>query len=207
MIKFYMKNNTKKRLNLNQENKKININKKIFRQVCIKRLQKASSFSKIQKDKQIIKKLQILIKDKKPKNILAFIPLKNEPNILPFINKNRKKYNIFVPFMEGVSFKIVKFRLPLRRKKFSIKEPPNSFIKNKKIDLAIVPVLGVDGDYRRIGFGKGMYDRFFAKLSYYPIIIFVQIEECLIKKSICDLHDIKADYYITPKKILKIKRQ
>ncbi len=206
MIKFYMKNNTKKRLNLNQENKKININKKIFRQICIKKLQKASSFSKIQKDKQIIKKLETLVKKERPKNILAFVPLKNEPDILPFINKKRKKCNIFVPFMEGVSFKIVKFRLPLRQKKFSIKEPPNSFIKNTKIDLAIVPVLGVDGDYKRIGFGKGMYDRFFAKLSYTPVIIFVQIEECLIKKSICDSYDIQADYYITPKKILKIKR-
>ncbi len=206
MLKFVLKNHTKKRLNLNQENKKTNLNKKFFREFCLDRLKKASRTGKKTKDKKIVKNLEKIFDLYEPKNILAFIPLKNEPNILPFLNKGRKKYNIFVPFMEGVSFKIVKFRLPFRRKKFSIKEPPNSFLKHPKIDLAIVPVVGVDGNYRRIGFGKGMYDRFFAKLPYKPIIVFIQIKECFTKKPICDLHDVKADYYITPEKILEIKR-
>ena len=33
------------------------------------------------------------------------------------------------------------------------------------IDIAIVPAVGVDGNLQRIGFGKGMYDRFFEKLQ------------------------------------------
>ncbi len=206
MLKFDLKNHTKKRLNLNQENKKTNLNKNFFRQICMEKLKKAAISGKHAKDRAVIKKLEKVFKKYKPKNILAFIPLENEPDILPFLNKKRKKYNIFVPFMEGVSFKIVKFRLPLREKKFSIKEPPNSFVKHPKIDIAIVPVIGVDGSYKRIGFGKGMYDRFFEKLPYKPIIVFIQLKECFIKKQICDLHDIEADYYITPKKILEIKR-
>ncbi len=206
MLKFDLKNHTKKRLNLNQENKKTNLNKNFFRQICLKRLKEAALSGKRAKDKKVIKQLEKILKIHKPKTILAFIPLQNEPDILPFISKKRKKYNIFVPFMEGVSFKIVKFRLPLRQKKFSIKEPPNSFIKHPKIDLAIVPVIGVDKNYKRIGFGKGMYDRFFEKLPYKPITVFIQLKECFIKKPICDSHDIEADYYITPKKILEIKR-
>ncbi len=191
---------------MNQKKEYEKLNKKIFRQHCKEVLKNASKNAKIQKDKQIIKYLEKLLKIEKPKNILVYIPLKNEPNIAPFISKNRKKYNLFVPFMEGVSFKIVKYRLPLRQKKFQIKEPPNSFLKETKIDLAIVPVVGVDGDYRRIGFGKGMYDRFFSSLSYKPKIAFVQIKKCFTKKRICDLHDIKANFYITPEKFIKVKR-
>ncbi|MCD8477422.1 MAG: hypothetical protein LRY68_05525 [Sulfurospirillum sp.] len=45
--------------------------------------------------------------------------------------------------------------MPLERKIFNIKEPKNSFAVKPKIDLAIVPVIGVDGALKRIGFGKG----------------------------------------------------
>ena len=191
---------------MNQKKDYTKLNKKIFRQECKESLQKAAKNAKIQKNHKIIKHLEKLLKIVKPRNILIYIPLKNEPDITPFISKYRKKYNFFVPFMEGVSFKIVKYRLPLRPKKFGIKEPPNSFVKKTKIDLAIVPVVGVDGDYRRIGFGKGMYDRFFSSLSYRPIIAFVQLKKCFTQKHICDRHDIKADYYITPENFIKIKR-
>ena len=107
--------------------------------------------------------------------------------------------------MEGVSFKMVKFRLPLLKKKFGIKEPNNSLFKLAKIDIAIVPILGVDKNFQRVGFGKGMYDRFFNKLKYKPLIIFVQLDKCFINQNICDVYDIKCDYLITPKEILIIR--
>ncbi|MBL0702527.1 MAG: 5-formyltetrahydrofolate cyclo-ligase [Sulfurospirillum sp.] len=139
-----------------------------------------------------------LIKKDKYKNILLYIPLSCEVDTMQLIKKIRPKINLYVPFMEGVSFKMVKFRLPLFRKKFNIREPNNSFARVPKIDLAIVPVLGVDGACKRIGFGKGMYDRFFESLNYSPKIIFVQLVECFTKELICENYDIRADIYITP---------
>ncbi len=62
----------------------------------------------------------------------------------------------------------------------------------------IVPVVGVDGDLRRVGFGKGMYDRFYATLKRRPVVVFVQRKKCMTKERICDAYDIEADYYITP---------
>jgi 5-formyltetrahydrofolate cyclo-ligase len=100
--------------------------------------------------------------------------------------------------MEYDSFKMVPFRLPLTPKKFGIYEPGNTNLKIKKIDVAIVPAVGVDGEGRRVGFGKGMYDRFFARLKHKPYIIFVQSRLCTTSKYICDEHDIKADLLITP---------
>jgi len=101
--------------------------------------------------------------------------------------------------MEGESFKMVPFRLPLIEKKFGIFEAGNTLRNINKIDIAIVPAVGVDGNFQRIGFGKGMYDRFFAKLKKRPYIIFVQPELCYTKKLLCDDYDVVCDLLLTPK--------
>ena len=100
--------------------------------------------------------------------------------------------------MEGESFKMVPFRLPLKKKKFGIYEAGRSLRDIKKIDIAIVPVVGVDGNLQRVGFGKGMYDRFFAKLKKKPYTLFVQLEFCYTKELICDSYDVSCDLLLTP---------
>ena len=168
-----------------------------FRKSCIKRLKFTSVISKYYKDKIVIKKLENFINRSKSKNILLYIPLGIEVDVKPLINKLRKDRNVYVPYMEGDSFKIVKYRLPLQKKKFGIKEPNNSFIKPQKIDLAIVPVVGVDAIGKRIGYGKGMYDRFFSRLSYKPTLVFTQLILCKSDKILSESYDIQADYIIT----------
>jgi len=100
--------------------------------------------------------------------------------------------------MVGESLKIVPFRLPLNKKKYNIFEPNNSNIK-VKIDLAVVPIIGTDLTFRRVGFGVGFYDRFFASLDYKPKIIFTQLCLCQTKTTLTQIHDIKSDYIITNK--------
>ena len=168
-----------------------------FRKSCIKRLKFTSVTSKYYKDKIVIKKLENFINRSKAKNILLYIPFGIEVNVNPLINKLRKNKNVYVPYMEGDSFKIVKYRLPLQKKKFGIKEPNNSFFKAEKIDLAIVPIVGVDAIGKRIGFGKGMYDRFFDRLSYKPTLVFTQLILCQSDKILSESYDIQADYIIT----------
>jgi 5-formyltetrahydrofolate cyclo-ligase len=105
--------------------------------------------------------------------------------------------------MQGESFKMVPFRLPLKKKKFGILEAGNTLRNINKIDIAIVPVVGVDGNLQRIGFGKGMYDRFFAKLKKKPYTIFIQPKLCYTNKMICDSYDVACDVLITPDKIMR----
>ena len=169
-----------------------------FRKRCIERLRFSCKKQKIKKDKFISSKIFELIKLHKPKRILAYIPLEMEVNILPLINKLRRKKicEVFVPYMEGKTFKAVKYRLPLKRKKFNIKEPNNSMLK-AKIDLAIVPIVGTDETNRRVGFGRGMYDRFFENLKEQPIKIFTQLTLCKSDTQVTFSHDIKADFIIT----------
>jgi 5-formyltetrahydrofolate cyclo-ligase len=177
--------------------------KNIFRTDSKKKLEKFYKQGKIKRDKLVVEKLEKLIYENGYKNILLYIPLKYEVDTTKLIKRIRPKVNIFVPFMEGVSFKMVKFRLPLYRKKFNIREPKNSYARVPKIDLAIVPVLGVDGAFKRIGFGKGMYDRFFESLNSSPKVVFVQLGECFTQEFLCESHDIRADIYITPFKTRK----
>ena len=63
--------------------------------------------------------------------------------------------------------------------------------------LAIVPVVGVDAIGKRIGFGKGMYDRFFGRLPYKPTLVFTQRILCQSEKILSESYDIQADYIIT----------
>ena len=124
-----------------------------------------------------------------------------EVNILPIINKLRKDKNVevYVPYMIRDSFVPVKYRLPLNKGKFNIKEPIFSSYKDNKIDLdlIVVPIVGIDKLYRRVGFGVGMYDRFYDTLKTKPITIFTQLSLCKTKNIVTYKYDITADYIIT----------
>lgn len=168
-----------------------------FRKSCISKLRFISQSTKIKKEKIIVNKLQKIIKQLDAKKILMYIPLDLEVNVMPLINQLRKeKKEVYVPFMCGDSFKAVKYRLPIEKKRFGIKEPKNSFL-NVKVDLVIVPIIGIDKLYKRIGFGKGMYDRFFHRLPYRPTVIFTQLTLCQSNQILTDEYDIQADYIIT----------
>ena len=176
----------------------IESHKSDFRKSCINRLKFKSRFAKIKKDKIVVEKLFKTICMLKPKRLLLYIPMNMEVDVQPLINRLRRegKIEVYVPYMVGDSFKAVKYRLPLNRKKFGIKEPHNSFV-HKKLDAAIIPVVGVDAQYKRIGFGAGMYDRFFYRLNYKPTLIFTQTILCKSDKNLSNKYDIQADYMIT----------
>jgi 5-formyltetrahydrofolate cyclo-ligase len=177
------------------------IDKNNFRKLCLNKLQFYSKNAKIKKDKDICVKIINIIEEYEPKKILLYIPLKNEVNIKDIINKLRKKRNIevYVPYIKGNSFIPVKYRLPLQKRKFNVQEPNFSRYRDNKIDfdLIVVPIIGIDGFLKRVGFGAGMYDRFFSTLKKRPITIFTQLKLCTTKEIITNDYDIQADYIIT----------
>jgi len=169
--------------------------KEKFRKRCKKILKDKNRylFSKLI-EKSLLKELS----KKEYKNILLYISMDNEVNTKQLIKQLKmKNKQVFVPFMQGLSFKMVKYSLPLVKKKFNIYEPKNKNKTIQKIDVAVVPIIGIDKDFKRVGFGKGMYDRFFDKLKYKPKIIFTQIYPCVSYEKITDKYDIKANSYIT----------
>ena len=172
-----------------------------FRKICIEKVKNKRHIDVYRSDKELNRELYNYIKREKVESIMLYIPLKIEVNIYNLIIKLRKdKKVVLVPFMEGESFSLVKYRLPLKKKQFGVKEPKKSNRYNHKIDLAIVPIIGTDRTLRRVGFGKGFYDRFFEK-NHKNIhkILFVGREHCVASEIITDDHDVKGDFYLTPK--------
>jgi len=179
-----------------------------FRRDCLQRLKDISKQRKYSTDKKIIEKIYLLLKENRAKEVMLYLPLKLEVNIYPLIYRLRKeKVNLYVPFMEGKSFRLVKYRLPLIEKKFGIKEPNNSKkYRKKSIDIAIVPIVGLDCTRRRVGFGKGMYDRFFEKhKTNIKQIVFVARELCYSKEVVTDHYDVKADIILSQQRCQRTK--
>lgn len=177
------------------------LTKTLFREKCLKQQKKQKKNNEIYRNSLLNKRLKkLLLKYKyKYKKILFYYPLPMEANIVKTLQYMRKVSDVYIPFMEGESFKMVPFRLPLKKKKFGIYEAGNTHKNINKIDIAIVPAVGVDGNFQRVGFGKGMYDRFFEKLKKRPYTIFIQNEYCYTKESVCDDYDITCDILLTSK--------
>ena len=165
-------------------------------------------------EKQLDKLLKKLIcahkkTSKAPISILFYYPLKSEFDCRKLLNSYRKSRNIqiFIPFMCGISFKIVKYRLPLQKKAFGIYEAKDSAFYVKKINIAIIPTLGMDKNFKRIGFGKGMYDRFFDTLKHKPTNIFICRGIHYTHQTITEKHDVQSNFFITPFASLKLEDQ
>jgi len=176
------------------------MDKNIFRKECLALLRSQKEKSCFALDKKISQKIYQEIQQAGAKSVMLYIPLGIEVNIMPLIKKLREqKIRLFVPFMEGESFRLVKYRLPLKKKKFGILEPKDSRqFRIKQIDIAIVPIVGLDTLQKRIGFGKGMYDRFFEQeKKNIKKTIFTSRIRCTSTKVLTDKYDIKADEIIT----------
>jgi 5-formyltetrahydrofolate cyclo-ligase len=172
-----------------------------FRAECLTRLKKKGGRCAYRRDKKVTEQLYRYIASENGSTVMLYIPLPNEVNINPLIRRLRREgKHLYVPFMEGKSFRLVKYRYPLRVKRFGIKEPLDSKqYRKKQIDIAVVPVVGVDAAYRRVGFGKGMYDRFFEKeIKNIKRVVFAARWLCYSKEVVTDAYDVRADTVIVP---------
>ncbi|MFC3848410.1 5-formyltetrahydrofolate cyclo-ligase [Helicobacter baculiformis] len=156
------------------------------------------------KDHKIIAQLKPLLKPYK--RLLLYCHLPHEPNLMPLIAwARRHKIKVFVPTLQQGHLHATPYRLPLVRKTYHILEPSPTRAYFKPLELAIVPVLGIDKAGRRIGFGKGYYDLFFATHPKIPIIFTAR--QILQSQSLLgENHDIVSARYLdqrTPNKINK----
>jgi 5-formyltetrahydrofolate cyclo-ligase len=182
------------------------LTKKEFRAECLKKLKRVSKREKREYSRVISKRVEQIIAEHKAESILFYLPLSMEADLRDSIKKFKKSgRKVYLPFINGISFKMVKFRLPLKKSSFGVYESSFSRVNIDKVDIVVVPVVGIDSDFKRVGFGKGMYDRFYQTLKNRPLLIFVELKSCISPYRISQQHDIKANYYITFDKFLKIE--
>ncbi|MBD3823809.1 MAG: 5-formyltetrahydrofolate cyclo-ligase [Epsilonproteobacteria bacterium] len=182
------------------------LTKKIFRTNCLSAMKRIAPAQRYLNNHLINERLQRHLQSRRFRSILFYMPLGYEADIKMTLLKLRKSSKVYIPFMVGESFKMVPFRLPLKQKRFGIYEAGDTKRNINKVDIAVVPVVGVDGNMQRVGHGKGMYDRFFSKLKKRPYTIFVQPCLCYTKEFVGDAYDIACDILITPRRELRNKR-
>ena len=176
--------------------------KRRFRRRALEKLKCRMGVRGYIQDKRVLDTLRKIVEHRRPGSVMLYLPMPMEVNVLPLIRWLRRRgVAVYVPFMEGESFRLVKYRLPLRKKRFGIHEPKFSKqYRRKKIDIAIVPIVGTDPSGRRVGFGKGMYDRFFAReMKNIKEIIFVQRHLCWSPEIVTDSYDVSGDMIVTGK--------
>jgi len=131
----------------------------------LKSMRNEFSKTKLQeKSIQIENKLENFEKFLLSKNILFYFPINNEVNTLNLIKKYIGIKNIYLPKTnkDQLSFHKINNIEELKKGNYSIYEPPeiNDTADLKCIDLIIVPLLAVDKNGNRLGYGKGYYDKF-----------------------------------------------
>ena len=124
-------------------------------------------------------------------NILGELEKKNYVFSLPKISKNN----------EMNFFKWSKSE-PLKVNKYGIPEP----ISNKKIypNILLIPLVGFDNHFNRLGYGGGYYDRYLAKSQTNKELFKIGVGFSFqkVKKIPKDKYDQKLDCIITEKTVI-----
>ncbi len=103
------------------------------------------------------------------KTLFAFHPLIGEVDITPILEDAIRERSLALPRSEddgSLTFYIVTDLSHLRRGRFAIAEPDaGKLVTPEPTDLMLIPALAFDRQGRRLGRGKGYYDRYLNAYS------------------------------------------
>ena len=177
------------------------MNKNEIRDFTLKIRNRLHHYFVAQKSQIIVNNLSCVLNNKRYKNILIFMEIKNEISISNITTQYKNK-NFFIPktFKDG-SMKINTLdRDKLSKNKFGILESEDTnYADPETLDLIIVPGIAFDQNLNRIGYGKGFYDRFFSSIKKNILKAGVCYDFQLHEKIPNDPTDIKMDLVISEK--------
>jgi 5-formyltetrahydrofolate cyclo-ligase len=142
-------------------------------------------------------------------SILFFAPLPDEPDLWPLLNETLagKKMVALPCFDEDNeayhSRRVKDIHVEIMSGKFGIREPAPTCvaIPPDDLDLVLVPGVAFDADGRRLGRGKGFYDRLLKDFTGTKIGI--AFDEQIVKAVPVENSDVKMDLVLTPTRCLK----
>ena len=151
------------------------------------------------------------IQNRDLKRILLYQSIDNEPSIKETIELAwQKDIEVYIPKViskEKIIINRLRKNSSCSKNKFGIKESNDSnTVELNEIDLAVLPLVGIDINGFRLGYGGGYYDRFInqgSELSKKPFIIGTGYAFQILEVSFAEGHDLKYDSVITEKGVLK----
>ncbi|HTR42599.1 MAG TPA: 5-formyltetrahydrofolate cyclo-ligase [Pseudomonadales bacterium] len=137
-------------------------------------------------------------------SILFFAPLPEEPDLWPLLNETlATKKLIALPCFDSESQtylprRIADIHVEIMSGKFGIREPAPTCIAIPlaDLDLVLVPGVAFDASGRRLGRGKGYYDRLLQNFSGKKIGI--AFDEQIVDAIPVEKNDVKVDLILTP---------
>jgi 5-formyltetrahydrofolate cyclo-ligase len=147
------------------------------------------------------------------RRIGLYLPLPDELDCREVIDLARRR-GCTVAFPRIVDQRHARMRFvlpdrPLSRGAFGILEPRGQrALRALELDLVFVPLVGFDATGRRIGMGKGFYDRHFAhrlRLQRWrrPLLIGLAYECQRVPALHPSAHDVPLDFIVTESTVLK----
>ena len=138
------------------------------------------------------------------KSILFYAPLPNEVDIWPLVSEALAASKIVaLPGFEAeensyVAREIKDLENDFERGQFGIREPkPDCHeVLLNRLDLTLVPGVGFDFTGRRLGRGKGFYDRLLAQIS--GTTCGVGFDEQIVETIPTEPHDVHLNCILTP---------
>lgn len=139
--------------------------------------------------------------------VYFYYPLGKEADILPLAEAalNMGKQVAF-PKVNGIAMEFYQIHAlsEFSEGTFHVMEPMGQERICRQDALVLVPGLAFDGNGNRMGYGKGYYDRYFARYSMCRKIG-ISYEQQIISQVICDRYDIPMDALVTEQGVIITK--
>lgn len=143
--------------------------KKLLRQRMLQLRGSLSPLQVMEMSQQVVNKLNELEPLRRARTIMGFSAIKNEVNLEGLFEQQLLQgKKILLPRVENRNdIAAVEFKgwEQCCHSQFGIREPLGEQFPEERIDVVLVPGLVFDGKGYRLGYGRGYYDRFLAKLG------------------------------------------
>ncbi len=128
--------------------------------------------------------------------VALFCSLPDEPDTAPLIHKALETKHVALPVVDGPNmyFRMAEPGAGFRKGAYGIDEPLGDICNAGDIDFILVPGVAFDAEGRRIGRGKGYYDRFLAGCAAFRAGICFSYQ--MLRQVPCEEHDIRMDTVI-----------
>ena len=148
----------------------------------------------------------------KAKTILLYAPLPEEVDVWPLVQKAlAERKTITLPRFDAVAMKYVACRIEnpaedLVKGRFGIREPVDrcALVSLNRVDLVLVPGVAFDLQGRRLGRGKGFYDRLLALTQ--GTTCGVAFDEQVVEEVPVESHDVPLNCILTPTRWLEFPK-
>ncbi|MEK6979316.1 MAG: 5-formyltetrahydrofolate cyclo-ligase [Candidatus Micrarchaeota archaeon] len=140
---------------------------------------------------------------KSARTVALYIPKGSEVDVKPLILQAIADKEVLVPVISSDNhIEFVKFTSfdDLKPAKFGILEPKTKINPNREPDIVIVPGLAFDIDFHRLGYGKGYYDKLFARLKTFKLGVCFDLQ--IVEKIPRHEHDVRLDCVVSEKRVL-----